>query len=85
MPARPRSPSDGEIARLTTELKTINEKLWQVEDDIRDCERAGEFGPHFVELARAVYSTNDRRAGLKKAINMHLGSRLVEEKSYQAY
>ena len=77
--------SDDEIAQLTAELKTINEALWEIEDDIRDCDRDGEFGPRFVELARAVYRTNDRRAGLKKAINLHLGSRLVEEKSYQAY
>ena len=66
-------------------MKTINEALWEIEDDIRDCDRVGDFGPRFVELARAVYSTNDRRAGLKKAINLHQGSRLVEEKSYQAY
>ena len=77
--------SDGEIDRLTTELKTINEALWEIEDDIRDCDRGSDFGPRFVELARAVYRTNDRRAGVKKAINLHLGSRLVEEKSYQAY
>jgi hypothetical protein len=76
---------DDEMARLTTKLKTVNEALWEIEDDIRDCDRNGDFGPRFVELARAVYRTNDRRAGLKKAINLHLGSRLVEEKSYQAY
>jgi hypothetical protein len=78
-------PPDGEIDRLTAELKTVNEALWEIEDDIRDCDRDGDFGPRFVELARAVYRTNDRRAGLKKAINLHLGSRLVEEKSYQPY
>ena len=77
--------TDDEVARLTAELKTVNEALWEIEDDIRDCDRDGDFGPRFVELARAVYRTNDRRAGLKKAINLHLGSRLVEEKSYQAY
>ena len=77
--------SDVEITRLTVELKAVNEALWEIEDDIRDCDRDGDFGHRFVELARAVYRTNDRRAGLKKAINLHLGSRLVEEKSYQAY
>ena len=77
--------SDVEITRLTAELKAVNEALWEIEDDIRDCDRDGDFGHRFVELARAVYRTNDRRAGLKKAINLHLGSRLVEEKSYQAY
>jgi len=78
-------PADAEIDRLTAELKAVNEALWEIEDDIRDCDRAGDFGPRFVELARAVYRTNDRRAELKKAINLHLGSRIVEEKSYQPY
>ena len=76
--------SDDEIDRLTAGLKTVNEALWEIEDDIRDCDRDGDFGPRFVELARDVYRTNDSRAGLKKAINLHLGSRLVEEKAYQA-
>jgi hypothetical protein len=77
-------PSD----RLTTlweELYQINARLWQIEDDIRDCERAGDFGPVFVALARAVYVTNDERAAVKKAINLHLGSAIVEEKSYKDY
>jgi hypothetical protein len=78
-------PPDGEIDRLAAELKTVNEALWKIEDDIRDCDRDGDFGPHFVELARAVYRTNDRRAELKRAINLRLGSRLVEEKSYKPY
>jgi len=78
-------PADGEIDRLTAELKAVNEALWEIEDEIRDCDRAGDLGPRFVELARAVYRTNDRRAELKKVINLHLGSRLVEEKSYQTY
>ena len=63
----------------------MNEELWVIEDDIRDCERAADFGARFVELARAVYVTNDRRAALKREINTHLGSRMVEEKSYQPY
>ncbi len=76
---------DGEIDRLAAELKTVNEALWEIEDDIRECDRDGDFGPRFVELARAVYRTNDRRAELKRAINLCLGSRLVEEKSYKPY
>ena len=56
-----------------------------IEDDIRDCERAGDFGPTFIALARAVYRVNDERAAVKKAINLHLGSLIVEEKSYADY
>ena len=78
-------PASGELDRLSAELKEVNEKLWMIEDDIRDCERGGDFGPRFVELARAVYRTNDVRADLKRQINTLLGSRLVEEKSYQPY
>ncbi len=78
-------PPDGEIDRLAAELRVVNEALWEIEDDIRACDRAGDFGPRFVDLARAVYRTNDRRAELKRAINLHLGSRLVEEKSYKPY
>ncbi len=78
-------PPDGEIDRLAATLKSVNEALWKIEDDIRECDRDGDFGPRFVELARAVYRTNDRRAELKRAINLHLGSRLVEEKSYKPY
>jgi len=78
-------PPDGEIDRLEAQLKVVNEALWEIEDDIRDCDREGNFGPRFVELARAVYRTNDRRAELKRAINLRLGSRLVEEKSYKPY
>ncbi len=78
-------PPDGEIDRLAAELKTVNEALWKIEDDIRDCDRDGDFGPHFVELARAVYRNNDRRAELKRAVNLRLGARLVEEKSYKPY
>ena len=74
-----------ELDRLTSDLKAVNEELWVIEDDIRDCERAGDFGARFVELARSVYMTNDRRAALKREINTHLGSRMVEEKSYQPY
>jgi len=74
-----------ELSGLTTALKQINEKLWDIEDDIRECERAKDFGERFVELARSVYITNDERARLKREINDLLGSRIVEEKSYAAY
>ena len=74
-----------ELDRLTAELKAINEVLWQIEDDIRDCERQHDFGPRFIELARSVYRENDRRAALKRQINERLGSKIVEEKSYTEY
>lgn len=76
---------NAQIAELRTQLKHINEHLWQIEDDIRDCERVGDFGETFIKLARAVYQTNDRRAAVKKQINLALGSAIVEEKSYQDY
>jgi hypothetical protein len=74
-----------ELERLTVELKTVNEALWEIEDDIRDCERTKDFGPRFVELARSVYRSNDRRAAAKRKINELLGSQLIEEKSYAEY
>ncbi len=64
------------------ELYQINLTLWQIEDDIRACEARQDFGPEFIRLARAVYQTNDRRAEVKKLINLLLGSQIVEEKSY---
>ena len=73
------------IDELRRELKAVNERLWTIEDEIRDCERNGDFGPRFVELARSVYKTNDRRADIKRKINLATGSRLMEEKSYSAY
>ena len=76
---------DSVINDLHTQLKEINEALWEIEDDIRDKERAGEFDERFVELARSVYFTNDRRSKIKKDLNLHLGSEIVEEKSYQDY
>lgn len=78
-------PASDELQRLTGDLKAVNQKLWTIEDDIRDCERAGDFGEIFIQLARSVYITNDQRAVLKRQINDLLGSRLVEEKSYQPY
>jgi len=74
-----------ELDRLSADLKKANENLWEVEDDIRDCERANDFGDTFVKLARAVYVNNDKRSQLKREINELLGSNLIEEKSYAAY
>ena len=73
------------IQDLHVKLKEINEALWEIEDDIRDKERAKEFDERFIELARAVYVTNDRRSEIKKELNLHLGSEIIEEKSYQDY
>jgi len=74
-----------EITRLRAELRAINEQLWAIEDEIRDCERHQNFGDRFVELARSVYKTNDRRAAIKREINEQLGSTILEEKSYADY
>lgn len=74
-----------EVVELQDQLKVINEKLWVIEDDIRDCERNKDFGAKFIELARAVYFTNDERFRVKREINDALGSALTEEKSYAAY
>jgi hypothetical protein len=73
------------LGALTAALKRVNEALWKIEDEIRDCERSGDFGPRFIELARAVYHSNDERAAIKRQINDLLGSAIVEEKSYAAY
>jgi hypothetical protein len=67
------------------DMVSINQELWKIEDDIRDKERAKEFDDEFVSLARAVYVTNDKRAEVKKVINIKYGSLFVEEKSYQKY
>lgn len=78
--ALPRTPEwDG----LADQLRTINAAIWDVEDEIRDCERRGDFGERFVELARAVYRTNDRRAAVKREINLLARSGIIEEKSYE--
>ena len=66
-------------------LQAVNERLWDIEDRIREKESRRMFDPEFIELARSVYIENDERAALKKRINLALGSRLVEEKSYQNY
>ena len=66
-------------------LKAVNERLWVIEDDIREKERAQAFDDEFVRLARAVYFENDDRARIKREINLALGSAYVEEKSYRDY
>ena len=74
-----------ELRALTDELRVVNAKLWDIEDDIRKHERAMDFGPTFVELARSVYRSNDRRAATKRKINQLLNSVIMEEKSYEPY
>ena len=74
-----------ELDRLTAQLKARNGELWDIEDEIRVCERSKNFGPRFIELARSVYRVNDRRAAAKREINELLGSRLIDEKSYEDY
>lgn len=71
--------------KLYKALYTINCQLWDIEDDIRDLERTKDFGEKFIETARAVYFTNDKRSEVKKQINLKTGSKLIEEKSYEKY
>lgn len=78
-------PQSADLEELHARLKQINEALWAIEDDIRECERTKDFGDTFIQLARSVYQTNDQRAAVKREINELLGSRLVEEKSYAEY
>ena len=70
---------------LYNDLKSVNQELWDIEDRIRVKERNREFDQEFIALARSVYQTNDKRAEIKKEINLHTGSNLVEEKSYENY
>jgi predicted nucleic acid-binding Zn-ribbon protein len=74
-----------EVAPLKADLTRVNEALWEIEDKIRDKEAAKAFDAEFIELARSVYVTNDKRAALKRQINQLLASELVEEKGYAAY
>ena len=74
-----------QVQGLMAELKSVNEALWDIEDDIREKEAAKSFDDEFIRLARAVYVTNDKRAEIKKQINLATGSALVEEKSYESY
>lgn len=70
---------------LYYKLKDINKRLWEIEDEIRECERVGNFNLNFIRLARAVYHRNDERAAIKKEINIKYKSNLVEEKNYKNY
>jgi len=74
-----------DIAADIEALQTVNERLWVIEDDIRDKERAQAFDAEFIRLARAVYVENDERATIKRRINVTLGSSIIEEKSYKPY
>ncbi len=71
-----------ELETLTVELKQLNEQLWVIENDIRECERRQQFDDKFIQLARAVYLTNDQRAAVKRQVNELFGSEIIEEKSY---
>ena len=77
--------SSVDVTKEFAALKEINEKIWDIEDGIRDKERDKEFDDKFIELARSVYFSNDKRAEIKREINMKLGSELLEEKSYSDY
>lgn len=74
-----------EIDKLTNELYEINKVLWVIEDDIREKEKKAAFDKEFIELARSVYFTNDKRSEIKKKINIISGSKIMEEKSYSDY
>jgi Family of unknown function (DUF6165) len=74
-----------DVASDVGALLAVNERLWTIEDDIRDKERAQTFDADFVRLARAVYIENDERAAIKRRLNVRLGSSLIEEKSYAEY
>ena len=70
---------------LYDKLKFVNRRLWEIEDEIRICEKHGDFNLNFIRLARAVYHRNDERADIKRQINLKYNSNLIEEKHYQAY
>ena len=74
-----------EIAPYFTNLYVVNMELWKIEDDIRGCEKNQNFDLRFIQLARSVYKTNDKRAAIKKEINLKYGSKIVEEKFYKEY
>jgi hypothetical protein len=73
------------IVSLRHDLKSVNDQLWKIEDQIRDFERLKVFEEEFIRLARAVYITNDRRSAIKREIDMLLGSVFTEEKAYRPY
>lgn len=73
------------LADIEARLKAVNQRIWDLEDAIRACERQQDFGPSFVTAARSIYRANDERAALKREINVTTGSQIIEEKSYDAY
>ena len=77
--------SRSKVKEYIEKLIEINSKLWLIEDDIRDCEKKKQFDQKFIDLARAIYITNDRRSEIKLEINKKFGSELVEVKSYEKY
>ncbi len=77
--------SSGTLSTLQDQLLEVNTSLWEVEDVLRGLEKSQDFGPSFVVAARSVYQLNDRRAAVKKEINLLTGSNLIEEKSYEKY
>ena len=77
--------NDNNIKNYLNKLVEINTKLWKIEDDIRDCERNKKFDKIFIDLARSVYVTNDKRSEIKNEINKKFGSTIVEVKSYKKY
>ena len=74
-----------DIQKYLDSLIEINSKLWAIEDDIRDCERNKKFDQTFIDLARSVYFTNDKRSEVKLEINKKFGSKIIEVKSYEEY
>lgn len=76
---------DPALVEMKQELLEINSRLWTIEDRIREKESDRSFDAEFIELARSVYRTNDQRAAVKRRINLHLASDIVEEKSYKPY
>ena len=77
--------NDKKIEGYLIKLVSINSELWKIEDDIRDCEKNKQFDQKFIDLARLVYITNDKRSDLKLEINKNFGSKIVEVKSYEKY
>jgi len=77
--------SSGALHTLQDQQLKVNTSLWEVEDVLRGLEKSQDFGPSFVAAARSVYKLNDRRAAVKKEINLLTGSNLIEEKSYEKY
>lgn len=73
------------VLKMQAILLEVNERIWDLEDTIRECERKKNFGDVFLKTSRAIYKTNDKRAEIKKEINLYLGSEIVEEKSYVEY